>query len=86
MAALSGNAWSAKGKAAGGADRGQAPVQPASASASASASAQADQHVPVKEFNAGEVKDFLKKSAFGSSCRFGRVKGPSCCFRPRSSC
>ncbi|KAF2691656.1 hypothetical protein K458DRAFT_411379 [Lentithecium fluviatile CBS 122367] len=50
MTALSGNAWGGKGKAAGGTDRAQA--QPASA--------QADQHVPVKDFNASEVKEFLK--------------------------
>ncbi|KAF2709615.1 hypothetical protein K504DRAFT_491075 [Pleomassaria siparia CBS 279.74] len=49
-AALSGNAWVAgKGKATGG---GGAPQSP---------TAQADSHVPVREYNAGEVKEFLKK-------------------------
>ncbi|KAF2254640.1 hypothetical protein BU26DRAFT_500357 [Trematosphaeria pertusa] len=52
MSALSGNAWSSgKGKAAGGVDRAQAQPAPG----------QAEQHVPVREFNAGEVKEFLKK-------------------------
>ncbi|KAF2110043.1 hypothetical protein BDV96DRAFT_651201 [Lophiotrema nucula] len=48
MAALSGNAWGpGKNKGAGaGGDRQAAP---------------AEQHVPVKDFNASEVKDFLKK-------------------------
>jgi hypothetical protein len=54
MAALSGNAWGGKGKAVGGADNAQAQGQPTSA--------QAGHHVPVKDFNAGEVKEFLKKS------------------------
>lgn len=54
MNALSGNAW--KGKAAGGADRGQAQAQ------AQPAHVQAEQHVPVKDFNAGEVKEFLRKS------------------------
>lgn len=49
-AALSGNAWGAgKGKAAVGGGASQSPVQ-------------ADSHVPVKDFNAAEVKEFLKKS------------------------
>lgn len=62
MSALSGNAWSSgKGKAAGGVDRAQAQPAPG----------QAEQHVPVREFNAGEVKEFLKKSA---SLRFFRGK------------
>ncbi|KAF2000234.1 hypothetical protein P154DRAFT_204520 [Amniculicola lignicola CBS 123094] len=53
MAALSGNAWGqGKGKGAGGGDRGPA-AQPAPV--------QADTHVAVREFNAGEVKDYLKK-------------------------
>lgn len=49
VSALSGNAWGVKGKAAG----------PAS---SASTQAQAEHHMPVREFNADEVKDFLRKS------------------------
>ncbi|KAF2440790.1 hypothetical protein P171DRAFT_489481 [Karstenula rhodostoma CBS 690.94] len=49
MSAVAGNAW--KGKAQGGAER--APAQPPSIPA--------EQHVPVKDFNAAEVKDFLKK-------------------------
>jgi hypothetical protein len=49
MPAPTGNVWGAKqGKGSGPA---AAPVQ-----------AQPDQHVPVKEFNANEVRDFLKKS------------------------
>jgi hypothetical protein len=52
-AALSGNVWGqGKGKSAGGGGATQTPVQAA------------DSHVPVKEFNAGEVKNFLKKSTF----------------------
>jgi hypothetical protein len=58
MAALSGNAW--KGKGQGGAERTQAQAQ-AQAQAQ-TPSAPAEHHVPVKDFNAGEVKDFLKKS------------------------
>jgi hypothetical protein len=77
MAALSGNAWGGKGKAAGGADRGQAPGQPAAA--------QADQHVPVKEFNAAEVKDWLKKSASYSRCQLER-RSSSYIFRFQSFC
>ena len=51
MAALSGNAYpGGKGKAAGGGDRGAA--QPVLAPA----------HVPVRDFNSAEVKEFLKKS------------------------
>jgi hypothetical protein len=46
------NAWATKGKPAG-------PGQPATATA---ASAPAEHHVPVRGFNANEVKDFLKKS------------------------
>ena len=42
------NAWATKGKPAG-------PGQPATASAPAD-------HVPVRGFNANEVRDFLKKS------------------------
>ena len=50
-AALSGNAWTQpKGKATGGGGAPQSPVQAA------------DSHVPVQDFNAGEVKNFLKKS------------------------
>ncbi|KAF9735396.1 hypothetical protein PMIN01_06801 [Paraphaeosphaeria minitans] len=49
MPAVSGNAWKAKGQ--GGAER--APAQ--------APSVPAEQHVPVKDFNAGEVKEFLKK-------------------------
>ncbi|KAJ4358188.1 uncharacterized protein N0V89_002767 [Didymosphaeria variabile] len=49
MSALSGNAW--KGKGQGGGERAQAQTP----------SVPAEQHVPVKDFNAGEVKEFLKK-------------------------
>ncbi|KAF2741387.1 hypothetical protein EJ04DRAFT_507205 [Polyplosphaeria fusca] len=48
---VSGNAWTGKNKAVGGGDR--AVAQPASAPP--------EQHAPVKEFNANEVKEFLKK-------------------------
>ncbi|KAL1612726.1 hypothetical protein SLS60_000955 [Paraconiothyrium brasiliense] len=50
MSALSGNAW--KGKGQGGGERAQAQTT----------TVPADQHIPVKDFNAGEVKEFLKKS------------------------
>jgi hypothetical protein len=54
-AALSGNAWTQpKGKATGGGGAPQSPVQAA------------DSHVPVQDFNAAEVKNFLKKSTFTS--------------------
>ncbi|OAL05771.1 hypothetical protein IQ06DRAFT_289862 [Phaeosphaeriaceae sp. SRC1lsM3a] len=49
--AASGNAWGAKGKAAG----------PASATPS---TAPAVHHVPVRDFNSNEVKEFLKKKYF----------------------
>ena len=50
-AAQSGNAWGQpKGKAVGGGGAPQSPVQAP------------DSHVPVQDFNAGEVKNFLKKS------------------------
>ncbi|KAF2868024.1 hypothetical protein BDV95DRAFT_581144 [Massariosphaeria phaeospora] len=72
MAALSGNAWSTgKGKVAGGSDR--APAQPAPV--------QTEQHVPVREFNAGEVKDYLKKryieSIADQNAAYCKVKGDS---------
>ncbi|KAF2476216.1 uncharacterized protein BDR25DRAFT_300328 [Lindgomyces ingoldianus] len=73
MAALSGNAWgSAKGKpAGGGGDRPAAPP----------ATVQAEQHVPVKDFNAGEVKEFLKKryleSVGDQSSVYHKVQGDS---------
>ncbi|KAK7189403.1 uncharacterized protein CC84DRAFT_1258141 [Paraphaeosphaeria sporulosa] len=51
MSAVSGNAWKAKGQGQGGAERAPAPAP----------SVPAEQHVPVKDFNAGEVKEFLKK-------------------------
>ncbi|PSN70292.1 hypothetical protein BS50DRAFT_585730 [Corynespora cassiicola Philippines] len=52
MGALQGNVWgNAKGKATGGADRPAAQPTPV----------QAEHHVPVRDFNAGEVKEFLKK-------------------------
>lgn len=50
MPAPAGNVWGAK--------QGKGPGP-----AAAPAQAQPDQHVPVKEFNANEVRDFLKKSA-----------------------
>lgn len=48
-AALAGNAWASKGKAAGSSGAPQSPVQ-------------ADSHVPVRDFNSREVKEFLKRS------------------------
>lgn len=51
MSSLTGNAWGAKqGKATG-----TGPV-------AATAPAQPDNHLPVKDFNANEVKEFLRKS------------------------
>ncbi|KAI4670485.1 uncharacterized protein J4E79_000767 [Alternaria viburni] len=49
MPAPTGNVWGAK--------QGKGPGP-----AAAPAQAQPDQHVPVKEFNANEVRDFLKKN------------------------
>ncbi|KAF2795700.1 hypothetical protein K505DRAFT_323888 [Melanomma pulvis-pyrius CBS 109.77] len=70
-AALSGNAWgTGKGKAAVGGSGGasQSPLQ-------------ADSHVPVKDFNAAEVKEFLKKRYLESigdqSSVFHKVQGDS---------
>jgi hypothetical protein len=49
VSAASGNAWGGKGKAAGSAQAAQT-------------SAPAENHVPVRDFNANEVRDFLKRS------------------------
>ena len=46
------NVWGAKGKPAGA-----APATPAQ-------QAQPEHHVPVRDFNANEVREFLKKSTF----------------------
>ena len=51
LSSVSGNAWKGKG----------APGAQASTPAPASTTP-AEQHVPLRDFNAGEVKDFLKKS------------------------
>ncbi|KAL7779029.1 hypothetical protein CFE70_008532 [Pyrenophora teres f. teres 0-1] len=51
MSSLTGNAWGAKQGKAGGAGPTAATAQ-----------AQPDNHVPVKDFNANEVKEFLKKN------------------------
>ncbi|KAF1974254.1 hypothetical protein BU23DRAFT_579736 [Bimuria novae-zelandiae CBS 107.79] len=59
VSSVSGNAW--KGKSAGGA-QAQAPSVPT------------EQHVPVKDFNAGEVKDFLKKN---QPSAYHKVQGDS---------
>lgn len=53
MSSVSGNTW--KGKGAPGA-------QPLAQPQAQSQSVPAEQHTPVKDFNAGEVKEFLKKS------------------------
>ncbi|KAL5411493.1 hypothetical protein PMIN06_002618 [Paraphaeosphaeria minitans] len=69
MPAVSGNAWKAKGQ--GGAER--APAQ--------APSVPAEQHVPVKDFNAGEVKEFLKKkyleSVTDQPSAYHKVQGDS---------
>jgi hypothetical protein len=57
MPALTGNAWGPKQDKAAG--QGPAP-----------APAQQEHHVPVKDFNADEVKDYLKQSKPPSVCRF----------------
>ncbi|KAI4647150.1 uncharacterized protein J4E78_009126 [Alternaria triticimaculans] len=54
MPAPTGNVWGAK--------QGKEPGP-----AAAPAQAQPDQHVPVKEFNANEVRDFLKKKYLEST-------------------
>ncbi|KAF2819980.1 hypothetical protein CC86DRAFT_374694 [Ophiobolus disseminans] len=67
-AAPSGNAWGGKGKATG----------PAPASQT---SAAAKPHVPVRDFNANEVKDFLKKKYLESTAdqpsAYHKVQGDS---------
>lgn len=66
MGALQGNVWgNAKGKATGGADRPAAQPTPV----------QAEHHVPVRDFNAGEVKEFLKKSTFPATCARAGMAG-----------
>ncbi|OAL56769.1 hypothetical protein IQ07DRAFT_17862 [Pyrenochaeta sp. DS3sAY3a] len=68
MATLSGNAWGAKGKAAG----------PAPA---ASSQSPAEPHTPVRDFNASEVKDFLRKKYLESTADqpsvYHKVQGDS---------
>ena len=54
-AAPAGNVWGTKQAKASG------PTAPA-----AQAQAQPEHHVPVKDFNANEVKEFLKKSMFAN--------------------
>ncbi|CAA9965749.1 hypothetical protein P3342_011769 [Pyrenophora teres f. teres] len=56
MSSLTGNAWGAKQGKAGGAGPTAATAQ-----------AQPDNHVPVKDFNANEVKEFLKKKYLEST-------------------
>ncbi|KAI2475986.1 hypothetical protein Ptr902_12625 [Pyrenophora tritici-repentis] len=57
MSSLTGNAWGAKQGKAGGAGPTATTAQ-----------AQPDNHVPVKDFNANEVKEFLKKSMSDGPC------------------
>ncbi|KAI8937697.1 hypothetical protein NX059_005398 [Plenodomus lindquistii] len=67
--APSGGAWGAKGKPSG-----PAPVSSAPAQAT-------EQHVPVRDFNANEVKDFLRKkyleSTAGQPSVYHKVEGDS---------
>lgn len=69
MAAASGSAWGAKGKPSG-----PAPAAPAQVQAT-------EQHVPVRDFNANEVKDFLRKkyleSTAGQPSVYHKVEGDS---------
>ena len=75
MGALQGNVWgNAKGKATGGADRPAAQSTPV----------QAEHHAPVRDFNAGEVKEFLKKSMFPATCARAGMAG-ACRHGPLSS-
>jgi hypothetical protein len=55
MPSLSGNSWAVSDKGKGGSTGGERPrsMQPMPV--------QGEQHVPVRDFNAAEVKDFLKK-------------------------
>ncbi|XTI94768.1 hypothetical protein V2W45_1441656 [Cenococcum geophilum] len=55
MPSLSGNSWAMSDKGKGGSTGGERPrsMQPMPV--------QGEQHVPVRDFNAAEVKDFLKK-------------------------
>ncbi|KAH8723499.1 hypothetical protein GQ44DRAFT_710014 [Phaeosphaeriaceae sp. PMI808] len=54
--ATSGNPWGGKGKAAGSSKATQAQTN-----------APAEHHVPVREFNANEVREFLKKKYLEST-------------------
>ncbi|EAT91892.2 hypothetical protein SNOG_00397 [Parastagonospora nodorum SN15] len=60
-----GNAWGGKGKTAG----------PAPAPA-AQTNAPAVHHVPVRDFNSNEVRDFLKKSTSTTILIHGKILGP----------
>ncbi|EDU50420.1 hypothetical protein A1F94_010927 [Pyrenophora tritici-repentis] len=62
MSSLTGNAWGAKQGKAGGAGPTATTAQ-----------AQPDNHVPVKDFNANEVKEFLKKKYMESTANQASV-------------
>ncbi|KAF2501719.1 hypothetical protein BU16DRAFT_599759 [Lophium mytilinum] len=63
MNAVPGNVWGVEGKGkSGGALRGGEARTPDGASTPVRPPPTQDSHVPVKEFNSGEVKEFLKKS------------------------
>ncbi|KAH7079013.1 hypothetical protein BKA63DRAFT_563672 [Paraphoma chrysanthemicola] len=68
VSSVSGNAWGGKGKATGPAPAGQV-------------SASAEQHVPVRDFNANEVRDFLKRKYLESTtdqpAAYHKVQGDS---------
>jgi hypothetical protein len=61
----SGNVWGAgKGKGAGGGGGGSSSGGGSDRPAAQPTPVQAEQHVPVKDFNAAEVKEYLKKSEY----------------------
>ncbi|KAL6705820.1 hypothetical protein ACN47E_006280 [Coniothyrium glycines] len=70
MSSLTGNAWGPKGKVPG-----PAPT------AAAQAQAQSEPHVPVRDFNAHEVREFLKKKYLESTAdqpsAYHKVQGDS---------
>lgn len=58
MPAPPGNAWGVKATAAGAAPATRNPTQTQAT----------EQHAPVQDFNANEVKEFLRKSTWTASC------------------
>jgi hypothetical protein len=72
MNAVPGNVWGEGGKAKPGLRGGEMGVAAgAPVAARATQAAVQEKHVPVREFNAVEVREFLKKSEWNSGATLG---------------